>query len=168
MRKNGIGWIVAIIFILAFGFLLAAYSELKEEHQIEKSQNYYDFHSGVTADIQFMEQILSLEKLVATGNIDEKTLPMDENEWGLQGGPFVDVGLSDAELNKFSEYRNNSVLAIIEFQRTGQGSEIETLATNLAAYEHQFSQWVEEVNKCSHLSGFCAGDGSEAYQQPEK
>lgn len=109
---------------------------------------------------------MSLEKLVATGNV-EGTLQMDENEWGLKGGPFVEVGLSETEAREFVELRDKSVLSIIEFQKTGKASEIASLVNNLALYEQKFNQWVEEVNKCSHEGGFCAGYGSEAYQQPE-
>lgn len=167
MVKNGLGWIIAIVFVFAFGVMWVAYSKLKEDYQIENGQNYYDFHAAVTADIQLMEQVLSLEKLIASGNEDLQILQTSENEWGLQGGPFVDVGLTETALRKLTDYRNESVLAIMEFQRTGNRNEIEKLKESLSAYKQQFNHWVEEVNECSHLSGFCAGDGSEAYQKSE-
>ena len=164
MRKNGIGWTIAIIFIIAFGLVWVAYSNLKEDYQIANSQNYYDFYASVTADIQLMEQILALEKVVATGNEDLQAMQTNIDEWG-KGNPFVDVGMTETERTKFADYRSNSMIAISEFQRTKNDSEIEILAENLSAYKQQFNQWVEEVNECSQISGFCAGYGTESFQQ---
>ncbi|KAA0957597.1 hypothetical protein ACQKDD_17845 [Planococcus kocurii] len=164
LKKKRISWIVAIVSLIAFLVLWAAFSNLKEKYTEEINQNYYSFYTAMNNEIQLLELILTQEKylLETSGNIDN--LQITPIELIIGNGIFSIVEMPEAEKEQFQESHTNIVSAIAAFQQNPTASEVKNLEENLNSFKGHYDEWIERENKCAQLDGFCAGSNSEVYQ----